>query len=213
MTRNPYAPPKDKLPDILPIFPLEGVLLLPGGKLPLNIFEPRYLDMINAALAGHRMIGMIQPKDGKTLYNTGCAGKITEFSETEDGRYLITLRGISRFAVKEELSTTTDFRQIKPCWGHYDDDLDNKSCLGLDRDRFDRILRQYFEHEGMSCDWNAIKETPDSKLITCLAMACPLTPEDKQKILEAGCCKSRAELFIELLEFALCSGKECEHKH
>jgi len=218
MTENPFAPKFEALPDALPIFPLEGVLLLPGGTLPLNIFEPRYLAMTEAALASSRMIGMIQPLEGKShtgpVHKIGCAGKITEFSETDDGRYLITLTGISRYEIKEELDSISGYRQIKPAWDGFKNDLDLETCLGLDRERLRKLLRHYFEKEGMECSWKAIEDTHDNKLITCLAMACPLSGTDKQQLLEAKCCKTRANMFFKMLEVAICAEHGCaEHHH
>lgn len=217
MTKNPFAPAFEDLPDILPIFPLGGVLLLPGGNLPLNIFEPRYLAMTEAALKSHRMIGMIQPAEGKShsgpVHKIGCAGKITEFIETEDGRYLIKLTGISRYKIKEEITSISGYRQIKPSWKPFEDDLDIKTCLGLDRERLRKLLLHYFEKEGMDCNWKAIEDTHDNKLITCLAMACPLSAEDKQQLLEAECCKTRAELFYKMLEVAICTEDSCTGHH
>ncbi len=211
MDNNPYAPQFEDLPESLPVFPLTGVLLLPGGQLPLNIFESRYLEMVDHALAGNRLIGMIQPllttEPGKEarpdLHKTGCAGKITEFSETPDGRYLITLSGICRFAVDQELKINTPYRQIVPIWEDYQDDLTTQSCLGLDRAHLHDLLKNYFNKEELDCDWAAVENTPDNKLITCLSMICPFEAREKQALLEAQCCKTRGELFIAMLEMAV----------
>ncbi|MEM7679613.1 MAG: LON peptidase substrate-binding domain-containing protein [Pseudomonadota bacterium] len=221
MTKNPYAPDFDDLPDVLPIFPLEGVLLLPGGNLPLNIFEPRYLAMVETAMASHRMIGMVQPKteepkhSGKSaIYDVGCAGKITEFAETEDGRYLISLTGISRFHVEQELSVVTNFRQINADWTSYKDDVVKADCLDMDREKLKNLLADYFSKNDMDCDWQAIEQADDSRLITCLSMACPLSPSEKQALLEAKDCGNRADLFMTMLQMAICAEDGCaKHPH
>jgi len=217
MSNNPYAPPFSDLPDILPIFPLTGVLLLPFGELPLNIFEPRYLEMINRALAGNRMIGMVQTKD-KTpqipiIYETGCAGKITEFHETSDGRYIITLTGISRFIIKKELSTTTPYRQIIPNWSSFENDMVAADCLDIDRERLTQMLQSYFAKQQLNCDWTKINEASDGRLITCLSMICPFTPQEKQALLEAKCCKTRADIFMTMLEMGMHSDKDQTANH
>lgn len=209
------APTKSALPNVIPVFPLTGVLLLPGGQLPLNIFEPRYLDMVNAALATDRIIGMIQPnltaeinQKSPPLHKIGCAGKITEFIETTDGRYLITLTGISRFSVQEELSAATTYRQIKADWSAFSSDINPQTCLGLDREHLHNLLKDYFSKEDLDCDWQTVEQTSDNKLITCLSMICPLEPLEKQALLEAECCKTRGKMFIAMMEMAVNSGNQ-----
>jgi uncharacterized protein len=207
MDRNPYAPTFDKLPETLAIFPLPGVLLLPTGHLPLNIFEPRYLKMIEDAMAGSRMIGMVQPKSTHELkphiYETGCAGKITEFEETKDGRYLITLTGICRFKTAQELDAATPYRQIKPDWRPFEKDIDVTGCLNIDRKKLHDLLQTYFADQGLNCDWGIIEQATDGKLITCLSMICPFDAKEKQALLEAPCCKTRADTFMTMLEMAV----------
>lgn len=207
------------LPETLPIFPLRGVLLLPNGQLPLNIFEPRYVAMVEDALAGDRLIGMVQPQgpevpeilDDTPVFSSGCAGKITEFSETEDGRYLITLTGISRFDIAEELVVERGYRRARPLWKPYEDDINQKSCLDLDRERLRALLEKYFVKEGMDCDWSAIDDAPDGRLITCLSMVCPFDAGEKQALLEAKCCKTRADMFMAMLEMAVRAGACVSH--
>ncbi|MFP4314112.1 MAG: LON peptidase substrate-binding domain-containing protein [Alphaproteobacteria bacterium] len=214
MSKNPYAPDFKNLPVSLPVFPLTGVLLLPGGALPLNIFEQRYLDMVDSAFKADRMIGIIQPKtpnydgmiDKPELSTIGCAGKITDFTQTSDGRYLISLNGICRFEVREELNVTTTYRQAKVDWSTYKDDLDSVGCIDLDREKLVPLLQKYFEKEGLECDWSMIEQTSDEKLITCLSMICPFEPQEKQALLEARCCNERASLFMTMLDIA-CSGE------
>lgn len=204
---NPNAPDFGLLPHDLPIFPLTGALLLPQGQLPLNIFEPRYKAMVEDAMEGAHMIGMIQPKeqlDGRNeIYKTGCAGTITEFSETGDGKYLIMLTGACRFHIGEELETTRGYRRVKPDWTAFKQDLETKTDLGVDRDKLRTVLGQYFESEGMSCDFNKFETIQDSQLLTCLSMICPLTPSEKQALLETVCCKQRAEMFMTMIEMAV----------
>src|SRR6201997_1407718 len=150
------------LPGILPIFPLSGVLLLPRGRLPLNIFEPRYLAMTRDALAGDRLIGMVQPSDPADLgrnppvYPTGCAGRITSFSEAEDGRFLITLTGTSRFRIREELPLLEGYRRIVPDWQEFAQDVEGEEMPDFDRERLMRGLRAYFQQHQISADWDSI---------------------------------------------------------
>lgn len=209
MTDNPFQPRFSDLPEQLPIFPLEGVLLLPRGQLPLNIFEPRYLAMINDAMARDRMIGMVQPcgdqssAHGQGIFQTGCAGRITQFQETEDGRYLVTLTGVCRFGVAEELDTLKGYRRVRPDWSAYQKDMEKMGCLGIDRTRLTGLLKNYFTINGLSMDWDLIDAITDESLMTALAMICPLSPPEKQALLEAPCCKARASLFVNLLEIAV----------
>ncbi len=209
MGKNPFAPEFDHLPEAIPVFPLTGVLLLPHGTLPLNIFEPRYVQMVDDALATkNKLIGMVQPKpdtqsECPEIYQMGCAGRITDYSETSDGRYLINLTGISRFEITDELSATTLYRQVKPNWRPFEDDISASDCLGLNRPKLKELLKSYFQQEGLSCDWDMVDQAGDEKLITCLAMVCPFEPREKQALLEAGTCKGRAELFMTMLEMAL----------
>lgn len=208
------------LPEELPVFPLTGVLLVPNGELPLNVFEERYINMIDSALSSNRMIGIIQPKCssvksccGQTeLYTIGCAGRITEFSETEDGRYLVNLKGIARFEIKKELERQDGYRRIVPDWSGFNRDLQQVECLGLDRERLKLKLKSYFEKHNMQCSWDAIEKTPDQKLMATLAMVCPLSPQEKQALLEADDCKARADLFMSLLKMAICPS-QCPDTH
>lgn len=203
------------LPQSLPIFPLTGVLLLPRGQLPLNIFEPRYLAMVEDALKMDRLIGMIQPRDfqqGMTadrapLFETGCAGKITAFEETEDGRYLITLTGVSRFRLAEELPPQRGYRRVRADWSAFSEDRQARDCLGIDRNQLKDLLRSYFDIEGLSCSWDSIDGANDDKLMTALSMICPLDPGEKQALLEAACCRSRAKMFMTMLEMAIHNAK------
>ena len=196
------------LPSILPIFPLTGVLLLPRGRLPLNIFEPRYLAMTRDALAGERLMGMVQPSDPSargsepTVYPTGCAGRITSFSETDDGRFLITLTGICRFRIREELPLLEGYRRVVPEWREFAHDLDSEDEPGFDRDRLLRGLRAYFQQHQIQADWDAIIAVPGERLVTSIAMICPFDPSEKQALLEAPDLDERARLLTAIVEMA-----------
>ncbi len=203
MTATPFGPRYQDLPDDLPIFPLEGVLLLPRGQLPLNIFEPRYLAMIDESLrTSHRLIGMVQPRADGSLYDVGCAGRITTFDETADGRYLISLTGLIRFRIAKEQAQKNGFRRVIPDWQGFEADMQPVKALDIDRDKLLHLLQNFFEQHGLNCDWSVIKDTPDDRLMTCLAMICPFESGEKQALLEAECCKQRADLFMTLLEIA-----------
>jgi uncharacterized protein len=194
--------------ETLPIFPLAGVLLLPRGRLPLNIFEPRYLAMTRDALAGERLIGMVQPTDPRIVgdnppvYPTGCAGRITSFTETDDGRFLITLTGISRFRIREELPLLEGYRRVVPEWREFARDLESEDEPGFDRDRLLRGLRTYFQHHKIEADWDAITAVPGERLVTSIAMICPFEPNEKQALLEAPDLDERARLLTAIVEMA-----------
>lgn len=215
MSRLPFDPSFEELPASLPIFPLPGVLLLPGGRLPLNIFEPRYLAMVEDALRGNRLIGMIQPKAGEEgsdvgaapVYRTGCAGRITAFQETDDRRYLITLSGLIRFDGLGELPTLRGYRQVQADWRPYAADLECDDPPGIDRPRMLEALRAYFDATGIAGDWEAIDGTANEKLITSIAMICPFEPREKQALLEAPSLAERAEAMTAILEMAALKGR------
>jgi len=214
MSPKPFDPTFDTLPEVMPIFPLAGVLLLPRGKLPLNIFEPRYLAMTEDTLAGNRLIGMIQPSDpadrgnAPPVYRTGCAGRITAFSETDDGRFLITLTGLCRFDLMRELPPVRGYRRVTASWTRFADDLGEPGDADLDRYRLLDALRAYFKLHGLSANWDAIETTPDERLVTSLAMICPFDPSEKQALLEAPTLAERAHLMLAMIEMAV-SGPRC----
>lgn len=207
MTRSPFDPGFDDLPEVLPVFPLAGALLLPGGRLPLNIFEPRYLNMVADGLAGDRMIGLVQPsEDGieqgsAKIYDTGCVGRITSFSETEDSRYLITLAGLIRFSVEQELAAVNGYRRVAPGYGRFRADLADDNGL-IDREGLLQALDAYFDSNGIEGDWETIRETPDERLVTSLAMVCPFEPPEKQALLEALTLPERAETMTAILQMS-----------
>jgi uncharacterized protein len=196
------------LPDVMPIFPLVGVLLLPRARLPLNIFEPRYLAMTRDALGGERLVGMIQPSDptiggmNPTVYPIGCAGRITQFSETDDGRFLITLTGVSRFRIVEELPLLSGYRRVIPDWKPFDPDREIPDAPQFDRARLVRGLKSFFGQRQLSADWSAIEKAPAEQLIASIAMACPFAPSEKQALLEAADLEQRASLLTGLVEMA-----------
>jgi Lon protease-like protein len=207
--------------ETLPIFPLAGVLLLPRGQLPLNIFEPRYLAMTRDALAGDRLIGMVQPHDpnqppagNPPVYPTGCAGRITSFSETEDGRFLITLTGLCRFRIREELPLLNGYRRIVPQWDEFARDLRGERETGFDRERLIRGLRAYFDRHRIKAEWDTIGSVPGDRLVTSIAMMCPFEPSEKQALLEAADFGERARLLTAIVEMAVLdrsSGGESRH--
>ncbi len=200
------------LPETLPLFPLPGALLLPRARLPLHIFEPRYLAMLDDCLKTQgRLIGMIQPREGpggeKRLSAIGCAGRVTAFSETEDGRYMITLSGVSRFRLREEVQGFTPYRRAQIDWGPFARDLGaTETDAGFDRDGLLALLARYFTHRKMGTDWGSLKEADTELLINSLSMLLPFSPEDKQALLEAPSLVTRRETLVTLMEFALRSG-------
>jgi hypothetical protein len=208
MTPTAFDPAYEDLPSVLPVFPLTGALLLPGGRLPLNIFEPRYLAMTRDGLAGDRLIGMVQPRDdgvgepgGAALYHTGCAGRIVSFSETDDGRYLITLAGLIRFGIARELALHNGYRRVAPEFAAYRGDLGDDGGQ-IDRTRLLDALRAYFTASSLNGDWDSIEAARDDQLVTSLAMACPFAASEKQALLEAKSLAERAETMTAILELA-----------
>ncbi len=191
------------LPQVIPIFPLGGAILLPRGQLPLNIFEPRYLNMVDDAMAGDRMIGLIQPAGGPShhpgLTAVGCAGRITSFAETSDGRYLITLTGVSRFRVAAELSSPTPYRQVRAHFADHEADLSAPPDGPFDRTAFLDALKSYLERRQLEIDWDTADAAPREALINSLSMALPFDPAEKQALLEANDLTARAESLKALL--------------
>lgn len=199
------------LPLVIPVFPLDGVLLLPGGQLPLNIFEPRYLNMLDDAMSGERIIGMIQTRPQVTtdeqrpvLAPVGCAGRVTSFAETSDGRYLITLTGVCRFRAGDELPVRTPYRQVRADFSPYEPDLREDGPGGTrtaaDIDRLLGALRRYLDHRGLAIDWTDAESAPSDALINSLAMALPFDPMEKQALLEAETIFERKATLTALLE-------------
>ncbi|MEM9433654.1 MAG: LON peptidase substrate-binding domain-containing protein [Pseudomonadota bacterium] len=204
------------LPETIPVFPLPGALLLPRARLPLHLFEPRYLQMFEDALkTKHRFIGMVQPHEGPDgtdkLHAIGCAGRITQFSETEDGRYMITLGGISRYRVIEEVTGFSPYRRAKVSWTGFERDLGAvEKDSSFDRDRFMDLLSKFFISRDLQTDWDGLKDAEDELLINSLSMLCPFEPEEKQALLEAPCLSTRRETLVTLIEFSLRGGASDE---
>ena len=204
-----YREPGD-LPQRLPVFPLSGALLLPRADLPLNIFEPRYLDMVADAMSGDRLIGMIQPdpgteKDGRpTLLKVGCAGRITSYAETPDDRLLITLTGVSRFAIREELDTDTAYRQVVADFHPFAIDLVSDMGAGdVNRGALLKAFRDYLNANDMKADWDQVDAASTEVLVNTLSLLAPYPPQEKQALLEAPDLKTRADVLVALTEMAL----------
>lgn len=201
-------PRPEDLPETFPVFPLTGALLLPHGRLPLNIFEPRYLALTEDALAAGRLFGMIQPDPqgpalatGPALYRIGCLGRVSSFSETEDGRFLVTLTGIIRFAVTGEPPLHHGYRRVRADFTRFAADIDPDAAMGgCDRPALLTSLRAYFAHRGIEANWEAIDSMADDILVTTLCMACPFEPAEKQALLEAPTPQDRAATLAALLE-------------
>lgn len=225
-----FDPTAEDLPEDLPIFPLTGVLLLPRAQLPLNIFEPRYLNMITDALGEGRMIGMVQPRipgdfvqgdfvqgdfdeetglpeeesDQPAVFPVGCAGRITQFEETDDGRFLINLRGIARFRIAEEMPLRDGYRRVQANWSGFTGDLiEADETKPLDKKRLFTSLKPYFEAQDIEANWDAIHDTPSERLINSLSMICPFEPLEKQALLEAIGLQDRLDVLTSLVEMAV----------
>jgi Lon protease-like protein len=200
------------LPDVIPVFPLAGALLLPRGRLPLHIFEPRYLAMLEDCMkTPARLIGMIQPRETRSgepkLSAIGCAGRLTAFSETEDGRYMITLAGISRFRLRDEVQGFAPYRRFQVDWTPFSRDLrGTETDDGFDRAAFLDLLRRYLDDRKLGTDWSSLKDAEPELLINALSMLLPLPVEDKQALLESPSLPQRRETLVTLIEFALRSG-------
>jgi Lon protease-like protein len=200
------ASPAD-LPRVIPVFPLAGAILLPRAVLPLNIFEPRYLEMVRDAMAGHRVIGMVQPRgngeDAPPIFETGGLGRITRFSETGDGRYLIALTGLLRFQVAEEMAVTTPYRQVKADYRPYLADWDPPASLAPDaRADLEAALKAYLETQELSADWDAVQGADDESLVHTLAAVCPFDVLERQALIEARDLEARAKTLTTLMTFA-----------
>lgn len=202
------------IPQTIPVFPLSAALLLPGGRMPLNIFEPRYVQMIDEVLGGNRLIGMVQPAlDGATrddgepkLCEVGCVGRITSFAETSDGRYLISLNGVCRFRIAEELEVRTPFRQCRIV--PFVADLGEEQSGDVDRAGLLKAFRQYLEANDLQADWESVSRADNATLVNALSMMAPYGPAEKQALLEALDLKTRAETLIAITEMALAQDRD-----
>jgi Lon protease-like protein len=206
-----YDGPAD-LPDRIPVFPLPGALLLPRGQMPLNIFEPRYIAMIDDALrSGQRLIGMIQPdtahpgnENKPNLYKIGCVGRITQIAESGDGRYLLQLTGVSRFRIEEELTVMTPYRQCRVTFAPFADDfVARKGEEAVDRKAVLHALTDFLKANKLKADWKGIEQAPNEALVNALAMMSPYGPAEKQALLEAPDLKTRAEILVAVTEIEL----------
>ena len=198
----------EDLPGTLSVFPLTGILLLPRGQLPLNVFEPRYLALIDAALSGDRLIGMIQPTQSEdqvlkpALSAVGCAGRITGYRESEDGHYLITVTGVCRYRVVEELATETPFRRVRADFSAFLDDLVAPDESDFPRERLLVTLKDYLSRRDLKADWKSVMGAPPETLVNALAMLCPFEPAEKQALLEAPSWDERVDTLLALLDMA-----------
>jgi Lon protease-like protein len=211
-----YRGPID-LPGIIPVFPLPGALLLPRGQMPLNIFEPRYLAMVDDSLRdGHRLIGMIQPDPAHSpkelggpanrppLYRVGCVGRITQLAESGDGRYLLELTGVARFRIEDELKVATSYRQCRVTYAPFADDfVARKGEEAVDRKALLRTLKNFMKANDLKADWQDIDKAPNEALVNALSMMSPYGPPEKQALLEAPDLKTRAELLVAITEIEL----------
>jgi Lon protease-like protein len=204
------------LPAHLPIFPLEGAMLLPHGHLPLHVFEPRYRALVEAALGSGRVLGMIQPRldyrhplpDDAELFEVGCAGRIVSFAETDDGRFLVTLRGVCRFRIGQDLGLTdAGFRRVRPDFAEFAIDLEPPEEVTIDRERLLEAAKLYLQVKEIACDWTQVEQASLPALVTSLAMICPFAPGEKQALLETPTLTERGRLLISLLDMAALSSE------
>ncbi|MBO4222842.1 MULTISPECIES: LON peptidase substrate-binding domain-containing protein [Bradyrhizobium] len=201
-----------ELPEVIPVFPLAGALLLPRGQMPLNIFEPRYLAMVDDSFRdGHRLIGMIQPdvthshnEEKPALFRVGCVGRITQLAESGDGRYILELTGVARFKVVEELNVLTAYRQCKVDFFSFSGDfVARKGEEDVDREALLSVLTDFLKANNLKVDWAGIEAAPNEALVNALAMMSPYGPAEKQAMLEAPDLKTRAEILIAVTEMDL----------
>jgi Lon protease-like protein len=201
------------LPGTVPVFPLTGALLLPRGALPLNIFEPRYRAMVEDAIKGKRVIGMVQPRAHEAgtreppVYDIGCAGRLTAFQELEDGRYIITLTGIRRFRIVEEMARTTPYRLFRVDYAEFMQDFEPQEATSADREYFLKLIRQYVDIQGFAVDWDVIENTDTETLIHASSTLAPWAPNEKQLLLEAPDVDSRYQTLIALYEMAIAQAR------
>lgn len=208
-----YRKPAD-LPQTIPLFPLTGAILMPRGVLALNVFEPRYLNMVDDALAGDRLVGMIQPASGEEdnakpqLADAGTVGRITAFSETDDGRYLITLTGVCRFDLSQEIETGAPYRQAVVSYAAYADDFTQARGERIDRDSLIKSLKSYASLHGFVVDWDSVEQAPTETIVNVAAQICPFDPAAKQAMLEAVTLEDRTQTLLALLEWDRAAGDE-----
>ena len=201
---SPFMQTFDRLPSTLPIFPLPNAMMFPGGNLPLNIFEPRYVNMLQDAMHSDQLIGMIQPRDDSekaALFKVGCAGRVTRYEENPDGRIEIVLTGLCRFQVQEELTTTRGYRLIVPNWSQYDGDYDvHEPASEIAQKSFKTALKRYFSENNMEADWTMLEKLDVEELANSLFSFLPLDAEDKQLLVETDTFADRLTAFTAVLE-------------
>ncbi|MCA3563418.1 MAG: LON peptidase substrate-binding domain-containing protein [Methylocystis sp.] len=202
-----YAGP-EVMPETIPVFPLSGALLLPRGQMPLNIFEPRYMSMIDHAMKTDRLIGMIQPNpdrgDVGPLFQVGCAGRITELAETGDGRYILTLTGIARFRIRDSVGDGAPFLQFLVDWMPFADDYTARFGEdAVDRLSVMRALKDFSEANNLPVDWDSVKDAPNEALVNALSMMCPYGVREKQALLEAADLRARGDMLVAITEMEL----------
>jgi len=201
---SPFMQTFERLPDVLPIFPLPNAMMFPGGNLPLNIFEPRYINMLQDAMSSDQLIGMIQPRDDtekSALFNVGCAGRVTRYEENHDGRIEIVLTGLCRFQVQEELASTRGYRLIVPDWSGYDCDYDvQEPASEIAKVSFTTALKSYFKENNMEADWSMLDKLDVEELANSLFSFLPLSAEDKQLLVETDTFADRLTAFTAVLE-------------
>lgn len=204
MHYHPFTQSFEQLPEIIPIFPLAGAVVLPGGSLPLNIFEPRYLNMVQDAMRSNQIIGMIQPKNNgsePSLYKVGCAGRIRRYEEVNGGRLEIELTGLCRFSIKDELDGIRGYRIIKADWTPYENDFNKPDDdIGADQPALLRALKHYFKENRLDTDWELIEQVDQVELVNKLFGYLPLSCEDKQLLIEAKNTNQRVKSFIAMLD-------------
>ncbi|WP_043753699.1 LON peptidase substrate-binding domain-containing protein [Imhoffiella purpurea] len=220
MTRNPFFPKFTDLPSDLAVFPLAGAVVMPGVQLPLNIFEPRYLNMVGDALASDHLIGMVQPtsetmaEETPEIHRVGCAGRITSYSETSDGRIVLVLTGVCRFQVRAEIEGRKGYRRASVDWERFAADYHSETQKIPDRSGFLSSLRSYCTLRGVEIPWEDLEKMSDSELINLLCAHLPLSPEDKQALIETLSTLERAALMRGLLDMASASSmRVAEHRH
>ena len=216
MQGSRFFPTEDQLPPVIPVFPLESMIVLPGADLPLNIFEPRYLNLVEDVLkTQHRMFGMVQPDPkgrDEDLYHTGCAGRITAYSETDDERILLSLTGIIRFHIVRELPEMRGYRVVEPDWQPFLSDLEQQNQKILsDRPFFTQRLRHFLREKSLDVDWRAVGQMTDLQLVHTMATLLPLESAEKQAILEAPNAFERATVLLAALEISALSGSSARH--
>lgn len=200
------------LPTTIPVFPLSGAVVFPRAQLPLHIFEPRYLAMVKDVLAGERTIGMVQPRDDAAgeveppVYRVGCAGRLTSFQELENGRNLITLTGLCRFEIEDELDRMTPYRQFQVRYDRFGQDMTVGVDDGIDREALLGAVRKYIEHQGLQSDWESIEKADNETLVNALSMLTPFLPKEKQALMEATDLSARTAILTTLLEMAGAQG-------